>query len=127
MYCFGYKDEIAIFICTAIFKRHFMVATNVVGHKVNASDGAPPILSRKQGNAVICKLNRLVHHRILHKPYHRVGIDTEIFMDFCPTLRRIPIDRLFLVLSIPCSDIPHWNEGVSVQKNVAAYSFHTVL
>ena len=81
MYCFGYKRKIDVFICPAVFKRYFMVTANVIRHKTNASYGAPPILSRKQRNPVVCKLKRFVQHRVLHEPYHRIGIDTKIFMD----------------------------------------------
>ena len=80
----------------------------------NASYGAPPILSRKQWNPVVCKLNRFIQHRVLHDPYHRIDIDTEIFMDFCPSTRRIPIDGFLFVLGVSCLNISHWNERVSV-------------
>ncbi len=87
MYHFDHKDKIAVFIYTAIFKLRFMVTANVIWHKVSASNGASPILSLKQGNSVVCKLNRFIQHRVLHEPYHRISIDTEIFMDFCPSLQ----------------------------------------
>lgn len=84
--------------------------------KFNAGNGASPILSRKQGNPVVCKLNGLVQHRGSHEPYHRIGVDTKIFMDFCPPLRCVPVDGFLLVLGIPCLNVPNRNKRVSVQK-----------
>ena len=113
---FGHEDEVAVFVSSTVFQRHFMVTAYVVGHEFRAGNGAPPILSRKQGNPVICKLNGLVQHRGSHEPYHRIGVYTEIFMDFCPPLRCVPVDGFLLVLGIPCLNVPNRNERVSVQK-----------
>lgn len=123
----GHQDKIAVLIRPAVFQRHFMVTAYVVGHEFRAENGAPTILSRKQGDSVVCKLNSLVQHRGSHEPYHRIGVDTKIFMDFRPSFRGVPVDGFLLVLGVPCLNIPDWNEGVSVQKTEVVYSFHIVL
>ena len=37
-------------------------------------------------------------------------------MDFCPSLRCIPVNRFLFVLGVPCLNISHRNKGISVQK-----------
>ena len=113
---FGYENKVAVLICPAIFQRNFVVTAYVIGHKFCACNGTPPILSRKQRNSVVCKFNTFVQYRSSHEPYHRIGVYTEIFMDFRPSFRCVPVDGFLLVLGVPCLNIPDWNEGVSVQK-----------
>ena len=60
----GHQDKIAVLIRPAVFQRHFMVTAYVVGHEFRAGNGAPTILSRKQGDSVVCKLNSFYFGKI---------------------------------------------------------------
>ena len=113
---FGHEDKVAVFVGSAVFQRHFVVTAYVIGHKFCTSDGTPPVLSRKQRNSVVCKFNAFIQHRSSHKPYHRIGVYTEIFMDLCPSFRRVPVDGFLLVLGVTRLNVPNRNERVSVQK-----------